>query len=630
MPLFGFTLSDHTIRNHRGHAVGADQGRVRADLLVAEHLAKNIRTRIAELVGHDGQVGEVRRIDSWILHQLEAGGHLAVAGGNHQRVILHDVVGLRGDGVDVDRARDDGDRVVRAQLGREVDVLDVINQVKIRQSVRIPLDVEVRAGLDVVAEIHQRIGRVIEVGDHEIQIVHELDAGGGIAGRIGPDQRQSHRLILSGVGHLNFDRAAVAGGERVGRALIKHQHGQGGTDGRTDDGGLIGERRRNAVRQVDQTPALIVDRVLHLEVIPAADRARAVDHQRLHQRRAVRDLLQLEKFLHQRQHPGHGGRRHARAGFVAVKCLPIRATQRVVEVAQHLKIISLVVRRHDRGLQVERDGKIRGIADAEKIDRARRQRGVRRQGNDVVAQHVKTVGGGHVVQFHINRQVDRRRRGRDLDGQLHRVVRDKNRRKTRQPVGRHPLMQIGRDGVVGGVVIGQLIPLLRPRRNHKRPRRDHVRLEPSEVPLDADADVPARGEGRHLVAAVRLAQPRCADVRASGGDLHHLVGDPARLLDGSDGDDVLGRGRRHDALRTAVQSVVVATAGVARREHEQDRLRAGPFRQRVPHRRVVTRRGDVIPLIGVAPTVVGDQGVRLRRRLLQLKIAERIADRHDE
>ena len=180
------------------------------------------------------------------------------------------------------------------------------------------------------------------------------------------------------------------------------------------------------------------------------------------------------------------------------------------------------------------------------------------------------------------------------------------------------------------VVVTQFIPLLRTRGDHERARCDHVRLEPPEISLDADADIAARGKTRHLIAAVRHADPRRASVRNARRDLQHLVRNPARQFDGSDRDAVLGRGRRDDAFRTPAHTAVVTIAAVARSKYKQHRLRTGFLGQSVADRRIITRRGDVIALVGVTPTVVGDQRIRPRRRRLQLKIAEHIVNGHDE
>ena len=222
MPLVRLAQRDQPVRGDQRHDVRADHGRVGSDPLFAQHLAEDVGIGRAKLVRHHRGVREVGRDTARILHQRQPRGQLPVPAGDHQRVILHDAVGVRGDRVDVDGTPDDGDRVVRAQRGREENIFHVVDEVEIGQAVRVPLGVEVCARLDVVAEIDQRVGRVVEVRDHQVQIVHQLDAGGRVAGRIGPDQRHAHWLVLRGVGHLHHDRVAVPGGQRVGRMLVKH------------------------------------------------------------------------------------------------------------------------------------------------------------------------------------------------------------------------------------------------------------------------------------------------------------------------------------------------------------------------------------------------------------------------
>ena len=299
---------------------------------------------------------------------------------------------MRGDGVDVHRTRDDGDRIVGSQRGREIDVLNVVDEIQIRQTVRVPLNIEIRAGLDVVAEINQRRGRVVQVCDDQVQVVHQLDAGGGISRRISPDQRHAQRLVLRRVGNLHIDGAAVTGGQRIGGTLVIEQHGARLTNRQVEDRLRVRKRRRQTVGQADQAPALIVDRVLNLQVIDGVDRTRAVDEQRLHQRRAVGDLLQLEKFLHQRQHAGHRRGRHARAEFVTI---PVGIADGVVQIAQHLEIISRVVGRHDRHLQIKRDRTVGQIADGIIINRPVHQWRIRRQRHCIVGHEI--VRRRHVV-----------------------------------------------------------------------------------------------------------------------------------------------------------------------------------------------------------------------------------------
>src|SRR5207248_6734374 len=126
-------------------------------------------------------------------------GQFAVAGGNHQRVVLNDVRRVCRDGVDVYAPADHADRVVGAQRRFEQDVLDVVDEIErgsregVVAAVRL---IEIKTGWDVVAEEYLA---AVQVGDHEVQIVHQLDPRPGVSGRIGPDQRYAQRHKL-GVG----------------------------------------------------------------------------------------------------------------------------------------------------------------------------------------------------------------------------------------------------------------------------------------------------------------------------------------------------------------------------------------------------------------------------------------------
>ena len=77
------------------------------------------------------------------------------------------------------------------------------------------------SGQNVVAVIDDGIRRVVEIGDDEFEAVDQLDGGGGIAGRVRPCQRHvqwQHACAL--VRNGDGERVAVAGGQRIGRALI--------------------------------------------------------------------------------------------------------------------------------------------------------------------------------------------------------------------------------------------------------------------------------------------------------------------------------------------------------------------------------------------------------------------------
>ena len=117
-PLAGEAGRDHAIRPAGpGNGAAVRQGRVGAHALVEQERAGYALAGAKLLVmnvtlgrsgGGDGRVGERQRV-----------GHLAVAAGDDQRVILHHVRALGGDGVDVDAAGNDGDGVVGGERRRE-------------------------------------------------------------------------------------------------------------------------------------------------------------------------------------------------------------------------------------------------------------------------------------------------------------------------------------------------------------------------------------------------------------------------------------------------------------------------------------------------------------------------------
>ena len=246
-----------------------------------------------------------------IIRHCESVGHLAFTTGNRQRIVLHHVgrvssrraidgigVGLGGDGIHVDLAANNSDGIVRAQqggkLGGNKDILDVVDDIKIRRRVcgflRI---VNITRRLDVVAVINDRGCRIIQVRHHQFEAVDEFDGGNGVTGRVGPRQRDAQRQELrvgSGIQRHEI-RVAVAGGQRVGGALIHKEIVTGLIQ-------LIGDSHRERVRQIDQAPALEIDGIVDLEtIIPI--RPRAIDERRLHQRRARRNAKGVcEKFLH--------------------------------------------------------------------------------------------------------------------------------------------------------------------------------------------------------------------------------------------------------------------------------------------------------------------------------------------
>ena len=168
-------------------AVGADEHRgIRAQALVLQEAGgeRSLRciirhTRDMRLVrGHDRQISADHR---------DRVDDLTVAGSDHQRVVLHDLVGVGGDGVHVHAASDDGDGVIRAERRRDVGVLDVVDGIQIGRRVGVPRERERAAG-DVVAVIDIAC---VAIGDDEIEIVDELHTRNRIARRIRPRQRDA-------------------------------------------------------------------------------------------------------------------------------------------------------------------------------------------------------------------------------------------------------------------------------------------------------------------------------------------------------------------------------------------------------------------------------------------------------
>ena len=485
---------------------------------------------------------------------------------------------------------------------------------------------------DVVAIID--IG-VVHVGDDQIKVVDELDGGGGVAGRIGPREREAQRHGRRAGREGNGVRPAVTRGQLIGEALVNKKQCRVG-------GGGVGERQGNRVGQVDQPPAFEVDVVVDLQIVEAR-RTRAIDEHRLEQRRAWLEVQRVrEIILHQRQHARHVRRRHARAALVTVIMRWHIAIQRVVQIAQHRVIISHVVGRDHFRHQIVIDRIGRAVADRE-VEAAQIVDDGLQVSRAAVIGNCYAVIGGHkitwwwiIVQRNINWHIRRKRHRRqnvrlDPDADADGVVLDDKREVVIvQRVGVHQLEGRVIDINIGRVVIRRLIPLAGSRGNDKRPRRDHVRLEPPERPFRADADIAAARIICDLRTRTRPRLPRF--YRIGGVEREISVRDAAILLQCADRKHVLRRAGRRNRVRRAAAAVVVAVVAfradvpvIARRENKQHRLRPGDTHQGVAHRRVITRRREVIQIVAaVAPTVVGNQRVRQRGRFLKVTVGNHI------
>ena len=209
---------------------------------------------------------------------------IAITAGNHEGEILNDIGLIQRDRIHVHGRADDGDGIVRAERGCEIDVLHIVHYVR----------------ADVVISVHgHAVGRIggsrkviaieyvagVQVGHHEVEVVHKLDGSGGISRRIGPRQRHAEHLTARNViRHRDEIGAAITGLQRIRRALIHEINGQV-----IRRRGGVGQRQRNRVGNKRQAPAFKIDRIRH-GVGVTAERPRAIDQHGLHQGRARQDL----------------------------------------------------------------------------------------------------------------------------------------------------------------------------------------------------------------------------------------------------------------------------------------------------------------------------------------------------
>ena len=186
--------------------------------------------------------------------------------------------------------------------------------------------------------------------------------------------------------------------------------------------------------------------------------------------------------------------------------------------------------------------------------------------------------------------------------------------------------------IIGRVVIGSLVPFGRTRGDDKRAGCDDVGFESAGSAFDADANIAAAGKSGHLVGGIGHRQPGLIGLAGDGvigRASPNLVGDAAQLFDGAYGDDILGCGRRLDAIRAAALAVVIAVAVVARGEHVEHRLRTRYGGQSVADGGVVTGGCEVVIARAIGPAIVGDKGIRARSSLLQIRVGPGGQDREE-
>src|SRR3982751_4423671 len=90
---------------------------------------------------------------------------------------------------------------------------------------------------------------VVEIGNNEIEIIDQLDAGSRISRRITPYQCNAQAFALAILGQMKFPCMTLAGRKGVGRRLIVKKHR------------VLGGVRRSqppvqTVGEINKTPAL--------------------------------------------------------------------------------------------------------------------------------------------------------------------------------------------------------------------------------------------------------------------------------------------------------------------------------------------------------------------------------------
>ena len=283
---------------------------------------------------------------------------------------------------------------------------------------------------------------------------------------------------------------AVARRQRIGWTLINEETGAGRIQ-------LIRHSRQQRIRKVDQAPALEIDRIGDGKCV-VARRARAVDQHRLQQCRAGRRLQCVrEEILHQRQHARHVRRRHARPGLVTVIWTGIgigwvECTDGLVKVAQYLKIIPNVVRRHDEDVNVVIDWKTVGVPNRTLKTQTLQGLNARNVAAAVGGNGNLVVGGHKIISARIGwiRKMIQRHKNRQVRGKRHRrkIVGHDLNHHAHGVCGNGEFVVIYRVGIqelvvnlveagIRWIVICQLVPLFGAGGNNKRPRRHHVRFE---------------------------------------------------------------------------------------------------------------------------------------------------------
>ena len=174
------------------------------------------------------------------------------------------------------------------------------------------------------------------------------------------------------------------------------------------------------------------------QIVIRTEGSRAVDQERLQQRRAGPDVeaVRAEEFLHQREETRHRRGRHARAGLVTIAL--VANLERSIHGLQHREVVAHVIRHRQQHHEIEVHHGVRVKIVRHRVIKNTRYQWGRGRAVHPHAVHAGQAGtGNHVnVRRHVQRQVGRRQHvHHGGDGDADRVGRNGQRVKVRAVEG---------------------------------------------------------------------------------------------------------------------------------------------------------------------------------------------------
>ncbi len=202
---------------------------------------------------------------------------------NH-REILDDSIRMRTHRINIDTAGLHGENIIRIQRSLNYDAFHVIDEIP--GGFNSPYDillalllfatffiqnigfVKIAIDREIVPHINQLFSRI---GNNQVQVIDELNGRRGIAGRIGPDQRNLHISLFHTRRHLNRLLPSLSCGKSITHALFLEPERPSAVVH------VISQCSRYQIGHVGNTPTLIIDSVRLSAAILSARRIGAVD-----------------------------------------------------------------------------------------------------------------------------------------------------------------------------------------------------------------------------------------------------------------------------------------------------------------------------------------------------------------